>query len=41
MKSKLVQLLLPLFKEVILALIDELKEWLEEKLKEEQNGDKK
>lgn len=41
MKAKIVQLLLPLFKEVIIMLLEELKEWLEKELKTNNDEDQK
>lgn len=41
MKAKIVQLLLPLFKEVIIMLLEELKEWLEKELKTDKDEDQK
>lgn len=40
-KKKLVQLLLPLLKDVIILLIEEIKEWLEKEFnnEEEENND--
>jgi hypothetical protein len=35
-KKKLVQLLLPLLKDVIILLIEEIKEWLEKEFNNEQ-----